>query len=164
MHDMNAGLEYIYNGLPLFFKGLNADSATYYDLYSNFEKLKDPAKNDAGLYFFKGTPGGAFTICVDDTGSNFTTGQSFYHAYELSLQGYNAFALKYRPGDKEAKEDLARAIALIHENADVLNVGTKGYYLWGGVSGGPIVSEVYKKGTAAYGAGRYPKAAALLSP
>ena len=163
MHDMNAGLEYIYNGLPLFFKGLNADSAAYYDLYSNFEKLRDPAKGNAGLYFFKGTPGGAFIVCVDDTAGEFTAGQCFYHAYELSLQGYNTFALKYRPGDKEAREDLARAIAIIHENADVLKVGTKDYCLWGGASGAQIVSDVFKKGTAAYGAGDYPRAASLLS-
>ena len=33
---------------------------------------------------------------------------SFPHALELSEQGYNAFALIYRPGAQTACEDLAR--------------------------------------------------------
>lgn len=37
---------------------------------------------------------------------------SFPHALELSKQGYNAFALIYRPGAQTACEDLSRSINL----------------------------------------------------
>lgn len=45
------------------------------------------------------------------------TGRIFYTKYE-SQKGYNAFALIYRPGADTACEDLARAIAFIHEHAE----------------------------------------------
>ena len=45
---------------------------------------------------------------------------SFPHALELSKKGYNAFALIYRPGAQTACEDLARAIAFLHEHTDEL--------------------------------------------
>ena len=57
---------------------------------------------------------------------------SFPHALELSKKGYNAFALIYRPGAQTACEDLARAIRFIFENAEMLEVDTSNYSLWGG--------------------------------
>ncbi len=60
---------------------------------------------------------------------------SFPHALELSKKGYNAFALIYRPGTQTACEDLARAIAYIHDHADELEVDVEGYSLWGGSAG-----------------------------
>ena len=53
----------------------------------------------------------------------------FEAALELSKKGYNAFALIYRPGADTACEDLARAIAFIHEHADELEVDVKNYSL-----------------------------------
>lgn len=60
---------------------------------------------------------------------------SFPHALALSKKGYNAFALIYRPGVQTACEDLARAIAFIHENAEELGVDVSDYSLWGGSAG-----------------------------
>lgn len=75
------------------------------------EKAADPAKEDTGLFFFKGNPGERFAVC--NAGGAFAyvgaMHDSFPHALELSKQGYNAFALIYRPGAQTACEDLARA-------------------------------------------------------
>ena len=60
---------------------------------------------------------------------------SFPHALELSKKGYNAFALIYRPGARTACEDLARAIAFLHEHADELGIDMSDYSLWGGSAG-----------------------------
>ena len=62
------------------------------------------------------------------------------HALELSKQGYNAFALIYRPGD--AYEDLARAITYICDHADELGVQRDGYSLWGGSAGARMAATL----------------------
>jgi len=59
----------------------------------------------------------------------------FPHALELSKRGYNAFAVIYRPGAQTACEDLSRAIALIFDHSDELEVDTDCYSLWGGSAG-----------------------------
>ena len=41
-----------------------ADGQTiFYDIYTDEEKAADPAKEDTGLFFFKGVPGEKFAIC-----------------------------------------------------------------------------------------------------
>lgn len=35
----------------------------FYDIYSDSEKAGDPLKEDTGLFFFKGEPGGKFAVC-----------------------------------------------------------------------------------------------------
>ena len=41
-----------------------ADGQTiFYDIYTDEEKAADPAKEDTGLFFFKGIPGEKFAIC-----------------------------------------------------------------------------------------------------
>ena len=55
---------------------------------------------------------------------------SFPHALELSKKGYNAFALIYRPGAQTACEDLARAIAFLHEHTDELQIDMSDYSLF----------------------------------
>lgn len=52
---------------------------------------------------------------------------SFPHAMELSEMGYNAFALIYRPAADTACEDLARAIAFLHEHAEELQIDMEDY-------------------------------------
>lgn len=52
---------------------------------------------------------------------------SFPHAMELSEMGYNAFALIYRPGADTACEDLARAIAFLHEHVEELQIDMEDY-------------------------------------
>ncbi len=166
IHDYSAGLEYMYNALPLFFTDITVEDAVYYNLYSKFERFSDPSKEDAGIYFFKGNPGGGFTICVEGAaeGEDFEKSPGFIHAWELSGTGNNAFVLKYRSGEKAACEDLSRAIALIHENTEVMDVSVKDYALWGGNTGKKIISEVNRKGTAAFGTGSYPRSTSVIIP
>ena len=109
-----------------------AGQTIFYDIYTAEEKAADPAKEDTGLFFFKGTPGEKFAIC--NAGGAFAyvgaMQDSFPHALELSKKGYNAFALIYRPGAQTACEDLARAIRFIFDHADELEVDTDCYSLW----------------------------------
>ena len=87
---------------------------------------------------------------------------SFPHALELSKKGYNAFALIYRPGAQTACEDLARAIRFIFENAEMLEVDTINYSLWGGSAGGRMAAWVGSYGTAAFGETDLPRPAAVI--
>lgn len=130
----------------------------FYDIYTEEEKAADHEKEDTGLFFFKGTPGERFAVC--NAGGAFAyvgaMQDSFPHALELSKQGYNAFALIYRPGAQTACEDLARAIQFIFEHAEELEVNTEGYSLWGGSAGARMAAWVGSYGTAAFGAGDFP--------
>ena len=114
--------------------GLYAGSV-FLDIYTEEEKQADPQKRDTGLFFFRGNPGAPFAVC--NAGGAFAyvgaMHDSFPHALELSKLGYNAFALIYRPDC--AYEDLAQAIAYIHDHADELGTDTEGYSLWGGSAG-----------------------------
>jgi hypothetical protein len=87
-----------------------AGETVFYDIYTDEEKAADPAKRDMGLFFFRGTPGAKFAVCNAGGGFAYVGAMqdSFPHALELSKQGYNAFALIYRPGAQTACEDLSR--------------------------------------------------------
>lgn len=141
-----------------------AGDTIFYDIYTEEEKAADPAKEDTGLFFFKGNPGERFAIC--NAGGAFAyvgaMQDSFPHALELSKQGYNAFALIYRPGAQTACEDLARAIQYIFEHAEELEVNTDGYSLWGGSAGARMAAWLGSYGTAAFGAENLPQPAAVI--
>ena len=139
-------------------------STIFYDIYTEEEKAADPEKEDTGLFFFKGTPGERFAVC--NAGGAFAyvgaMQDSFPHALELSKQGYNAFALIYRPSAQTACEDLARTIQFIFEHAEELEVNTDGYSLWGGSAGARMAAWVGSYGTAAFGADDLPQPAAVI--
>lgn len=141
-----------------------AGDTIFYNIYTEEEKAADPEKEDTGLFFFKGTPGERFAVC--NAGGAFAyvgaMHDSFPHALELSKQGYNAFALIYRPGAQTACEDLARAIQFIFEHAEELEVNTEGYSLWGGSAGARMAAWLGSYGTAAFGADAFPRSAAVI--
>ncbi len=141
-----------------------AGDTVFYDIYTDAEKKADPEKEDTGLFFFKGRPGGKFAIVNAGGGFAYVGAMhdSFPHALELSKMGYNAFALIYRPGAQTACEDLSRAIAFIHEHADKLEVDTDGYSLWGGSAGGRMADWVGTYGTEYFGEEAYPQPAAVV--
>ena len=87
---------------------------------------------------------------------------SFPHALELSKQGYNAFALIYRPGAQTACEDLARAIAFLHQHAEELDIDMADYSLWGGSAGARMAAWLCTYGTEAFGEQAYPRPAAVI--
>ena len=107
----------------------------FYPIYTESEMNADPSKRDTGLFFFRGTPGQKFAVMNAGGGFVYVGAMhdSFPHALEASKQGYNAFALIYRPDDAYA--DLARALSFIHDNAAELGVNPDGYSLWGGSAG-----------------------------
>ena len=136
----------------------------FYDIYTEKEKAADPAKEDTGLFFFKGTPGEKFAIC--NAGGAFAyvgaMQDSFPHALELSRKGYNAFALIYRPGAQTACEDLARAITFIFNHAEELEVDTDCYSLWGGSAGARMAAWLGTYGAEAFGGGDLPRPGAVI--
>lgn len=136
----------------------------FYDIYSDEEKAQDPDKENTGLFFFRGNKG-AKTAIINAGGGFVFVGamhDSFPHALELSKKGYNAFALIYRPGSQTACEDLARAIAFLHENADELGIDMQDYSLWGGSAGARMAAWLGSYGTESFGEKRYPRPAAVI--
>lgn len=136
----------------------------FYPIYSEEEMQADPDKRDTGLFFFRGNAGEKTAITNAGGGFVYVAGihDSFPHALELSKKGYNAFALIYRPGAQTACEDLARAIAFLHENAEKLQVDMTDYSLWGGSAGARMAAWLGSYGTAYFGEKDYPAPAAVI--
>lgn len=141
-----------------------AEEPVFFDLYTKEEKAADPAKEDTGLFFFKGNPGEKFAICNAGGGFAYVGAMhdSFPHALELSKQGYNAFALIYRPGAQTACEDLARAIRFVFEYAEELEIDTDCYSLWGGSAGARMAAWLGSYGTESFGETAYPQPGAVI--
>ena len=136
----------------------------FYDIYSEEEKEANPAKEDTGLFFFRGDPGAKTAIVNAGGGFMYVAGMhdSFPQALELAKNGYNAFALIYRPGADTACEDLARAIAYLHEHAQELQIDMTDYSLWGGSAGARMAAWLGSYGTAYFGEEEYPAPAAVI--
>lgn len=146
------------------YRHAQAGDTVFYDIYTPEEKAADPEKEDTGLFFFPGTPGERFAVCNAGGGFAYVGAMqdSFPHALELSKQGYNAFALIYRPGAQTACEDLARAIRFIFEHAQELGVNTDCYSLWGGSAGARMAAWLGSYGPAAFGGGDLPRPGAVI--
>ena len=142
----------------------NAGETVFYDIYTDEEKAEDPGKADTGLFFFKGNPGEKFALCNAGGGFAYVGAMqdSFPHALTLSKQGYNAFALIYRPGAQTACEDLARAISFIFAHAQELEVDTGCYSLWGGSAGARMAAWLGSYGPAAFGGDDLPRPGAVI--
>ena len=142
----------------------HAGDTVFYDIYTEEEKAADPAKEDTGLFFFRGDPGAPFAVCNAGGGFAYVGAMqdSFPHALALSQKGYNAFALIYRPGAQTACEDLARAIRFLFAHADELEIHTGGYSLWGGAAGARMAAWLGSYGPAAFGGGNLPRPSAVI--
>lgn len=136
------------------------DQQIFYPIYPS----DDPRANSTGLFFFRGNRGAKFAVCNAGGGFVYVGAihDSFPHALELSRKGYNAFALIYRPGSDTACEDLARAIAFIHDNAESLGVDVSGYSLWGGSAGARMAAWLGSYGTESFGEKSYPRPSAVI--
>ena len=144
-------------------KAMNGEQI-FYPIYSEEEIQADADKKDTGLFFFRGNAGAKTSIINAGGGFVYVAGihDSFPHALELSKKGYNAFALIYRPGAQTACEDLARAIAFLHENAEKLQIDMTNYSLWGGSAGARMAAWLGSYGTAYFGEKEYPAPAAVI--
>ena len=139
-------------------------SQIFYRIYSEDEIAAEPSKADTGLFFFRGEAGGRFAIMNAGGGFMYVGAMhdSFPHALEASKNGYNAFALIYRPD--AAYEDLAQAICFIEDHRSELQVKGDGYSLWGGSAGARMAATL---GNADYlyqltGRSDIPQAAAVI--
>lgn len=125
----------------------------FYNIYTEAERAADTEKRNTGLFFFRAHNADAnnapinskdrpFAICNAGGGFAYVGAihDSFPHALELSKQGYNAFALIYRPD--YAYADLARAIEYIFDHADEIGVNTDDYSLWGGSAGARMAATL----------------------
>lgn len=143
-----------------------AGNQIFYDIYTEEEKAEDPDKEDTGLFFFRGEPGAKTAVVNAGGGFMYVAAMhdSFPQAMELAEKGYNAFALIYRPGadTDTACEDLARAIAFLHENAEELQIDMTDYSLWGGSAGARMAAWLGSYGTAAFGEEAYPAPGAVI--
>ena len=141
-----------------------AGNQIFYDIYTEEEKGENPDKKDTGLFFFRGEPGAKTAIVNAGGGFMYVAAMhdSFPHALELSKRGYNGFTLIYRPGADMACEDLARAIAFLHENAEELQIDMTDYSLWGGSAGARMAAWLGSYGTAAFGEDDWPAPGAVI--
>lgn len=136
----------------------------FYRFYSDSEIAADPTRTNTGLFFFRGETGAPFA--VTNAGGAFAyvgaMHDSFPHSLEIARSGCNAFALIYRPD--EPYEDLARAIAYIHDHATELGVNADDYSLWGGSAGARMAATLGNGGYLRQLTGRtdIPQAAAVI--
>ncbi|MFV0392779.1 MAG: alpha/beta hydrolase [Coprobacillaceae bacterium] len=144
---------------------VNRNQTFFYDIYSDEEKQRDSTKENTGLFFFKGNTDAPLAIINAGGGFAYVGSihESFPHALELSKLGYNAFALQYRTDSADtACEDLATAIAFIHEHAEELEIDVENYSIWGGSAGARITAYLGSYGTEAFIQKAYPSPAAII--
>ena len=138
----------------------------FHRFYSGTERLEDPARENTGLFFFRGKPGAPFAVISPGGGFSYvgSVHEGFPHAVAISSKGYNAFVLKYRAGHGEAvaTRDLAAAVSYIFRNAATLGVGTSGYSLWGSSAGARMAAAIGSHGVARHGDGDVPRPSAVV--
>ena len=139
----------------------DAGNQVFYSIYTEDEMNADPEKRNTGIFYFRGKENAKFAILNAGGGFMYVGAMqdSFPHALELSKNGYNAFALIYRPDANKAMEDLARAAAFIHEK---LKVDISSYSVWGGSAGGRMAAWLGNYGTDSFGEKEYPRPSAVI--
>jgi acetyl esterase/lipase len=138
----------------------------FYPFYSEEQRREQPARDNTGLFFFRGKPDAPFAVVSPGGAFSYVASihEGFPYAAELSARGFNAFVLRYRAGHggAVATEDLAAAISYIFRNAKALGVGTRGYSLWGSSAGARMAAAVGSHGVSAYGGDRLPGPSAVV--
>ena len=144
----------------------NTGKTVFYDIYTDAEKRADSARENAGLFFFRGKPGAPFAVVAPGGGFAYvgSVHEGFPYAVEISNRGYNAFVLRYRVsrGGAAATEDLAAALSYIVRNADALGVTTAGYSLWGSSAGARMAASIGSHGTGRFGRPDLPKPSCVV--
>jgi hypothetical protein len=135
---------------------INEGVDVYRPLYSDAELDSDPMKAAAGMFYFSGDPGApvAFVMAGGGFEALASLQEAFPHARHLHEQGYHVVVLRYRvgaqPGDtpgttidrlERANDDLARAVEVVHDNADDWGIDMTGYSVWGSSAGGALASS-----------------------
>ncbi len=145
---------------------VNNGHAVFYPFYSEEQKQEQPARENTGLFFFRGKPSAPFAVISPGGGFSYvgSVHEGFPDASEISARGYNAFVLRYRAGygGAVATEDLAAAISYIFRNAKALGVGTLDYSLWGSSAGARMAAAIGSHGVAAHGSDMLPKPSVVV--
>lgn len=145
---------------------INNGETVFYDIYTDAQKREQPAKENTGLFFFRGRPGAPFAIIAPGGGFSYvgSVHEGFPYAVEISNRGYNAFVLKYRAGygGKIATEDLAAAVSYVLRDAEGLGVSTKNYSLWGSSAGARMAAAIGSHGIAAFGGDEVPRPSTVV--
>lgn len=139
---------------------VNAGKKIFYDFYTEAQKQQNQAKQNTGIFFFRGKPGAPFAIVCPGGGFSYVGSlhEGFPLAKRISELGLNAFVIRYRiGGEQRAAEDLAAAITYVFRNAESLGVSTKDYSVWGGSAGARMAGDIALNGVAAYGGENIPK-------
>jgi acetyl esterase/lipase len=159
-YPQNIAPVFVVNALNHLIDEVNSGKTIFYDFYTAQQKQRDRAKENTGLFFFKGKPGAPFAVVCPGGGWACVSSlqEGFPVALEINKQGYNVFVIRYRIGGEQiACEDLAAALAFIFANARTLEVGTQNYSLWGESAGARMAARLSSYGTARYGAASCPK-------
>jgi acetyl esterase/lipase len=159
-YHQNVNPEVVVKALNFMIDEADSGKTIFYDFYTPQEKYSDSAKENTGLFFFRGKPGAPFAVICPGGGFSYVGSlhEGFPLALELSEKGYNVFVIRYRiGGERIACEDLAAAITWIFANAGMLDTGTQNYSLWGGSAGARMAARLASYGTAAYGGGDLPR-------
>jgi len=144
----------------------SSGKAIFHDVYTPAQKQEQPAKENTGLFFFRGKPGAPFAVISPGGGFSYVGSihEGFPYAQEISRKRYNAFVLRYRAGQggAVATQDLAAAISYIFRNAAVLGVSTADYSVWGSSAGARMAAAIGSRGPASYGGDELPKPSAVV--
>ena len=147
--------EIVVNALNRMVDDISNGEDVFYDFYTEAQKREMPAKENTGLFFFRGRPGAPFAIIAPGGGFSYvgSVHEGFPYAVEISDRGYNAFVLRYRAGygGRVATEDLAAAVTYVVRNAERFGVSTEDYSLWGSSAGARMAAAIGSHGVAAFG-------------
>lgn len=144
---------------------VSGGKTVFYDFYTEQQKQEDPGKAYTGLFFDRGRPGAPFAIVCPGGGFSYVGSlhEGFPLSLEISQKGYNAFVIGYRIGSQQqATEDLAAAVSYIFEHADMLEVSTDNYALWGASAGAKMVGDIALQGVAGFGGSDLPKPSTVV--
>jgi acetyl esterase/lipase len=145
---------------------VNSGRAVFCPFYSEEQRREQPARENTGLFFFRGKPRAPFAVISPGGGFPYvgSVHEGFPYAAEISARGYNAFVLRYRAGcgGAVATEDLASAISYIFRNAQTLGVGTRDYSLWGSSAGARMAAAIGSHGVSAHSGDMLPKPSAVV--
>jgi acetyl esterase/lipase len=156
----------VVDGLNHMIRDVSQGRRVFYDFYTTDQKKHEPARSNAGLFFFRGRPGAPFAIISPGGGFSYvgSVHEGFPYAVAISKQGYNAFVLKYRAGagGTVATRDLAAATLYVFRNAKTLGVDTRGYSLWGSSAGARMAANIGSHGVERFGGDAVPKPSTVV--
>lgn len=165
-YHSNVRPEELVTALDRLARDVGAGEQVFYPIYDADEIAGDPAKSDTGIFFLRGEPGAPFALVAPGGGFSYvgTVHEGLPYAIGINALGLNAFVIRYRVGmgQQAAVEDMARALSFIFANAELLQISTAGYSVWGSSAGARMAALVGSHGVAAFGGDDVPRPASVI--